>query len=194
MPYQRVGNVIEKIRATDAFWSTQLCAVFLLFTAVRSGEVRLATWSEIDVFERTWFIPASRMEQQFEHRVPLSDCAMDVLVEARDLKYPNYPDCDLKGLVFPSPTDKALTDSTVSKMFRENNFGTVPHGLRTSFRMWAAEKSNVESMVAEHALAHVEGSESLRAYQRSDVFERRRGLMDGWADFIENETMPEGWE
>ena len=193
LPYADVGWAIEKIKATDAFWSTQLCAIFLTLTAGRSGEARLATWAEINEQERTWIFPASRMKQRIEHRVPLSDTAMEALLEARDFKFPNFPEDDLEGLVFPSPTGKALTDSTISKLFWENQIGCVPHGMRTSFRMWAAERTDVHPQIAEHALAHLENSASVRAYQRSDYFEKRRELMESWADFIKKNTLPAGW-
>ena len=193
LEYTDVARAIEIIKATDAFWSTQLCAVFLPLTAVRSGEARLATWAEINEPQRTWYIPASRMKKGIEHRVPLSEAAMEVLLEARDLKYPNFPEDDLLGLVFPSPTGKALVDSTISKLFRENQIGCVPHGMRSSFHTWAAERTDADPQIAEHALAHLENSESVRAYQRSDYFQKWRGLMESWGEFIKRNTLPAGW-
>ena len=87
-------------------------------------------------------------------------------------------------MVFPSPRGKVLSDSTLSKLVRENGISAVPHGFRSSFRDWAAEKSDVPREIAEHALAHVEGSASELAYRRTDYFDRRRELMQDWADYI----------
>ena len=177
LPFAEVGTAIEKVRATDAWPATKLAFELLILTATRSGETRLATWDEIDLDCATWSIPAARMKADRDHRVPLSHQAVDVLRQARDWG-------DGTGLIFPSVRGKPLTDSTISKLLRENNVGCVPHGMRSSFRDWAAECSDVPREIAEHALAHVEGSASELAYRRTDYFERRRGLMQDWADYI----------
>ena len=177
LPFSEVGKAINKVRATNAWWATQLCLEFLTLTAARSGEARLATWSEINEKTSTWVIPKVRMKQGFEHRVPLSLAALAVLEQARELS-------DGTGLVFPSPTGKALTDSTMSKLLRDNNIGCVPHGMRSSFRDFAAERTDMPREIVEHALAHVEGSASELAYRRTDYFEKRRGLMQSWSDFL----------
>ena len=176
LPFTEVGAALEKVRATDAWWSTKACAEFLTLCAVRSGEARLATWNEIDWKSATWTIPASRMKAGLEHRVPLSDAAMDVLHRARELS---------DGiLIFPSVRGKPMSDSTISKMLRENHVGTTPHGVRSSFRTWAAERSDAPREIAEFALAHVEGSAAELAYRRTDYFERRRVLMQQWASYL----------
>ena len=177
LPFSQVGEAIEKVKATVAWPSTKLCFEFLAFTATRSGEARLATWNEIDLDAATWTIPAARMKNGFVHRVPLSTAALDVLRRAREL-------ADSSGLLFPSQRSKVMTDSAISKLLRENNVGCVPHGLRSSFRDWAAEKSDVPREIAEHALAHIEGSAAELAYRRTDYFERRRGLMEAWAEYL----------
>ena len=177
LSFADVGAAIITIRDSGAWPSTKLAFEFLTLTATRSGEVRLAEWTEIDLDAATWIIPATRMKAGLEHRIPLSRQAMGVLRQAREL-------ADDSGLVFPSQHGKALTDSTISKLVRENNIGCVPHGMRSSFRDWAAECSDVPREIAEHALAHVEGSTSELAYRRTDYFERRRGLMREWADYI----------
>ena len=178
LPFAEVGAAIQKVRTTDAWPATKLAFEFLTLTVTRSGETRLATWDEVDLDAGTWTIPTARMKTGLEHRVPLSRQAMDLLQQARELS-------EGSGLVFPSQRGKALTDSTVSKLLRENNIGCVPHGMRSSFRDWAAECSDVPREIAEHALAHVEGSASELAYRRTDYFERRRGLMKDWANFLE---------
>ena len=89
-----------------------------------------------------------------------------------------------EGLLFPSPTGKPLTDNTLSKLFRENEIGCVPHSMRTSLRVFAAEHTDYPREIAEHALHHIVGSAAERAYQRSDLFDKRQGLMQDWADFL----------
>ena len=177
LPFAEVGAAVQKVRSTDAWPATKLAFEYMTFTATRSGETRLATWDEVDLDAGAWTIPATRMKTGLEHRVPLSLQAVDLLRQARDWG-------DGTGLIFPSVRGKPLTDSTVSKLLRENNVGCVPHGMRSSFRDWAAECSDVPREIAEHALAHVEGSASELAYRRTDYFERRRGLMQDWADYI----------
>ena len=178
LPFAEIAPAIEKVRSTDAHLSTKLAFEFIALTACRSGEARLATWDEIDLDAATWTIPAERMKNGLQHRVPLSRGALDVLRKAKELE-------DGTGLVFPSVRGKPMTDATISKLLRCNNIGTTPHGLRSAFRDWAAECSDVPREIAEHALAHVEGSASELAYRRTDYFDRRRGLMQGWADFIQ---------
>ena len=177
LPHEAVRGALATIRETGAWEATKLCFEFLTLTATRSGEARLATWAEFDLETQVWTIPAPRMKRQREHRVPLSNQAMEVLRKARDLN-------DGEGLVFPSITGKALTDSTISKLLRENSIGCVPHGMRSSFRVWAAECTDTPREIAEMALAHVEGSAVELAYRRTDYFMARRLLMQEWADYV----------
>ena len=175
LPFAEVGGAVENIRASNAWPATKLCFEFLTLCACRSGEARLARWDEVPA--DNWTIPPERMKNKREHRIPLSRQAVAVLEQARSLS-------DGTGLIFQSPQGKALTDSTISKLVRENNIACVPHGMRSSFRDWAAECSDAPREIAEHALAHVEGSASERAYRRTDYFERRRALMQEWADYV----------
>ena len=138
-----------------------------MLTACRSGEVRLSTWDEIDLNAATWTIPAERMKNGLHHKVPLTGDALDVLYKAKDLDVGT-------GVVFPSVHGKAMADNTISKLLRDNGIGTTVHGVRSSFRDWAAECTSVPREIAEHALAHVEGSESELAYRRTDYFDKRR--------------------
>ena len=181
LPHEEVSGALDTIRETRAWDGTKMAFEFLCLTATRSGETRLARWSEFDLETQVWTIPAPRMKRQREHRVPLSNQAMEVLRQARQLS-------DGDGLVFPSITGKALTDSTISKLLRGNNIGCVPHGMRSSFRVWAAECSNAPREIAEMCLAHVEGSAVELAYRRTDYFQARRLLMQQWADYISPST------
>ena len=178
LSFADVGTAITAIRDSNARPATKLAFELLTLTACRSNEVRLAEWSEIDLNTATWTIPASRTKAEREHRIPLSKQSVIVLETARGEMLEDL------GLIFPSQRGKPLTDSTISKLLRENGIGCVPHGMRSSFRDWAAECSDVPREIAEHALGHVEGSASELAYRRTDYIERRRELMQQWADYI----------
>ena len=177
LPYQEVATAIRRVSDTNASMAVKLCFEFAVYTAARSGEARGAKWKEIHLEDREWRIPASRMKGEVEHRVPLSLPAMDVLARARALK-------DESGLVFPSPNGKMLSDSTVSKLLRENGIAGVPHGFRSSFRDWASENTNATWAAMEMSLAHTVGSEVERSYARSDLLAQRRELMDAWAEYL----------
>ena len=175
LPHAEVAAALTKVRASGAWPSTKMAFEFLVLTAARSGEVRLATWGEVDRDGAVWTVPAERMKTQREHRVPLSDRALEVLREAS--KY-----ADGSGLVFPSQSGRVLSDMTISKLVKEQGIPAVPHGFRSSFRDWCSDTGQPRE-VAEMALAHVvRGVEG--AYARSDLFERRRRLMDRWAGYI----------
>ena len=176
LPYSRVGEALRIVASSNAWPGTKLAFEFLVLTAARSGEVRGATWDEVDLEAATWTIPASRMKSGREHRIPLSAPALDVLRKASPLS-------GGQGLVFPSPNDKPLTDSTISKLLRENDVQAVPHGFRSSFRDWCAE-ANLDRRVAESALAHSVGDATEAAYLRSDMFALRRAAMDSWGLYL----------
>ena len=181
LPYQETAAGLETIEASRAGLAAKGCLRYLVLTACRSGEARGATWAEIDLDAREWRIPASRMKAGVEHRVPLSDAALVVLERVRPLRGPS-------DLVFPSPSrsSKPLSDMTLTKVLRGAGLAdrATVHGFRTSFRTWAAERTSVPHAVAEAALAHAVGSAVERSYARSDLFEKRRGLMDQWAAYV----------
>ena len=177
LPHSHVGDALRTIRASRAWVGTKLAFEFLVLTAARSGEVRLADWQEIDLSAATWTIPASRMKSGREHRVPLSPAALTVLDHARELS-------DGTGLLLPSANGRSLTDSTISKLLRENGIQAVPHGFRSSFRDWCAD-ANIDRQTAESALAHSVGDATEAAYLRSDMFAlRRRAAMDSWSQYL----------
>lgn len=177
LPHTEVAGALAAIRATRAHRGTILAFEFLVLTATRSGEVRGARWDEVDRAAATWTIPAARMKAKLEHRVPMSDRALEVLDEA-------LPVADDSGLIFASPTGRPLSDSTLSKLLREQGIAAVPHGFRSSFRDWAAECSDAPREVCEIALAHVNSDRVEAAYRRTDLFDRRRQLMADWAHYI----------
>ena len=179
LPYDAVGAAIATVRASDAGKVTKLAFEFLVLTATRSGETREATWSEFDLVKAVWTIPAARMKAKKLHRVPLPPRCLAILEEAATLKR-NGDD-----LVFPGTKDKRpLSDMTLSKLMRELGIAAVPHGFRSSFRDWTGEATNHPREVVEFALAHVIQDKAEAAYARSDLFEKRRLLMDDWSDYL----------
>ena len=184
LPWSEVPEAIQIIQGTSAWIGTRLAFEFLVLTAARSGEVRGATWDEISFENAIWTIPPDRMKTGVEHRVPLSKRCIEILREARELTDPPRTR-ELRGckLVFPSLTGRTLSDSTISKLVRENNIQAVPHGFRSSFRDWAAEETSTPHAVMEAALAHVIPSAVERAYARSDLMNKRRDLMEAWAEY-----------
>ena len=177
LPHGEVASAVAAIRASRAWIGTKLAFEFLVLTAARSGEVRLATWDEIDLVAKVWTIPGERMKANRDHRVPLCGRVVEMLREAKSLG-------DGAGLVFPSRRGKVLSDMTLSKLVKEQGIKAVPHGFRSSFRDWASERTNHPREVIEAALAHAVQNKVEAAYARSDLFERRRRLMDGWAAYI----------
>ena len=181
LPYQEVGQALRTVDASQTSPTSKHCFRFLVFTAARSGEARGATWNEIDLSDATWTIPGARMKAGVEHRVPLSDQALEVLVLARQLE-------DGSGLCFPSPmrAGRMLSDMTLTKVLRANGLAerATVHGFRTSFRTWTMERTDAPWAAGEAALAHQLGGSVEQAYARSDLFDRRRMLMQQWADYI----------
>ena len=182
LPYAEVGEAIQTVRASGACPATALAFEFLVLTACRSGEVRGALWTEIDIEGREWRIPAERMKTGREHRVPLSGRALAVLQEARRL-------ADGSGFVFPSARGRPLSEVAMPTMVRKLGIGAVPHGFRSSFRDWAAECSDAPREVCELALAHVNTNAIEAAYRRTDLFERRRALMEQWATVVASQVL-----
>ena len=176
--YQDVAGALEIIERSG-ITTAKLAFRFLVLTAARSGEVRSVIWDNIDLENRIWTVPAERMKANREHRVPLSDAALAVLEQVRLL-------ADGSGLVFPSSMrpGKQMSDMTLTKVLRDNGLASeaTVHGFRSSFRDWCADTGSPRE-VAEAALAHVvPGVEG--AYFRSDLFERRRLLMQQWAAYL----------
>lgn len=149
---------------------------FALLTAARSGEVRGATWSEIDLDGGLWTIPAARMKARVEHRVPLADAAVKLLHA--------LPRVAGSDFVFPAPRGGKVSDMTLTAVMRRMGLEFVPHGLRSTFRDWAAERTSYPRDLAEKALAHTLSSAVEAAYQRSDMLEKRRAMMQAWSKFL----------
>ena len=179
LPYDEVANCIAKVKASRrASASSKLALEFLVLTAARSAEVRKANWDEIDIEARTWTVPAARMKANREHRVPLSERALEVLIEAEEV-------ADGTGLVFPGARrGRPLSENTHAKLLHELGFNAVAHGFRSSFRDYAAEQTHTPHAVMEAALAHTIKNKAEAAYARSDLFDKRRRLMESWAEYL----------
>ena len=179
LPYGELPAALQAIRESTARPSVKLGFEMLALTACRSGEVRGMTWDEVSFREAIWTIPGGRMKAGKPHRVPLSSRAVAILEEARNLSEGN-------GLVFPAPrSGGVLSDMAFTQVVRRLELDFVPHGLRSSFRDWAAEKTNAPHAVMEKVLAHTVGNATEAAYFRSDLLEQRRPLMDDWSEFLE---------
>ena len=183
LPYREVSSAIAAVHASRGWVGAKLAFEFQVLTVARSSEVRLATWDEFDLGARMWTIPDTRMKAQREHRVPLCDRAVEILREAGRLSPVAAAD-ELIGPVFPGRRGKALSEGGISKLVKLLGIAAVPHGFRSSFRDWAAEQTNHPREVIEAALAHVVQNKVEAAYARSDLFERRRLLMDDWAEHL----------
>ena len=184
LPHREVAAALATVRASGTTLVVRLAFEFLVLTAARSGEVREAQWTEIDTTYHVWTIPATRMKAKREHRVPLCARAGQFLEAARALGAGDSP------LVFPTASGKPLDDRRFRRLLQRHRIAAVPHGFRSSFRDWAAEMTDHPREVIEAALAHVVQNKVEAAYARSDLFERRRLLMDDWAEYLADTQRP----
>lgn len=175
LPVSEAGNFMTSLRNQEG--SAARALEFVVLTAARSGEVRFATWPEIDFRSRTWTVPAERMKSGREHRVPLSPAAISLL-ESISL-------VDDSEVIFQAPRGGVLSDMSLVAVCRRMGADCVPHGFRSTFRDWCAEHTSVAREVAEMALAHAIGNEVEAAYRRGDLFEKRRELMNDWSVFLQ---------
>jgi integrase len=173
MPLSEVGAFMVKLRAAEGMGARAL--EFAILTAARSGEVRGATWAEVDTNDAVWIVPAERMKAGREHRVPLSPAAVKLLKVLPRMAGTN--------LVFPAPRGGVLSDMTLGAVLRRMDVGAVPHGFRSTFRDWCSERTSYPHQIAEMALAHTIGNKVEAAYRRGDLFDKRRKLMSEWATF-----------
>ncbi|MDD5334477.1 MAG: integrase arm-type DNA-binding domain-containing protein [Rhodoferax sp.] len=174
VPVDDIASVYSSLKARKGVAARAL--EFTLLTAARSGEVRGATWAEFDFDKSLWVIPAERMKARVEHRVPLTESAADIL---RALPRP-----DGSEFVFAAPRGGQLSDMSLTAVMRRMELTEVPHGLRSTFRDWAAERTNFPRDLAEKALAHTLESKVESSYQRGDMLEKRRVMMAAWAKFL----------
>lgn len=178
LPYADLPAFMAELRSKETMGRLALEAVIL--TAARSGEVRQATWGELDLEARTWTIPAERMKARREHVVPLPGPAVELFERMKAHRRGD------SGLIFPGTAKgKPLSDMTLTKALRDMGQPVTAHGFRSTFRDWIAEQTNWPAELAEAALAHVVADKTVAAYQRGPMLEKRRAMMAAWADHCE---------
>ncbi|MFS3137488.1 tyrosine-type recombinase/integrase [Gluconacetobacter sacchari] len=176
LPYAEVPAFLTYLRSGDSIGRLALTA--LILTATRSGEIRSASWDEIDFENKLWTIPAERMKAGREHVIPLSSQACHVFKLAQGYREAR------SQLVFPGQRGgKPLSDMTLTKICRDARIAAVPHGFRSSFRDWVAEETEFDGDIAEMALAHTIGNKVEAAYRRGNLLEKRRILMEAWGAY-----------
>lgn len=180
LPIDAVGAFMQDLRKREGIAARAL--EFAILTAARSGEVRGMTRSELDLTAGVWVVPAERMKTGKEHRVPLTESAIRILNARSHQEGPDLKDTDL---VFPAPRGGLLSDMTLVAVLRRMKVAAVPHGFRSTFRDWAAERTNYPRDMAEQALAHALTNEVEAAYRRGDMLEKRRDMMQAWANFCD---------
>lgn len=172
LPYENISDFYKMLKSKKLV--SALALRFLILTVARTSEIRFATFSEID--DGVWHLPPERTKTGNEHRIPLSEEAQSILSSIEN----NAP----KSLLFPSPSGKVLSDAAMSSFMDREGYRERPHGFRATFRTWVEDKTEAPFEVKEAALGHVVGSDTVRAYQRSDLLVKRRELMKDWARFV----------
>jgi integrase len=186
LPYAELPGFMAALREQEGIAARAL--EFTILTAARTGETRFARWSEFDLLDKTWTIPDRRMKAGKEHRVPLCERPLVIL---QGMQAHRHAD---DGFVFPGgKVGRPLADTVLLRLLqRMGRDDLTTHGFRSSFRDWAAEQTHFPSEVVEMALAHTVGSKVEVAYRRTDMFNKRRKLMDAWAEFLSLAPASEG--
>jgi integrase len=180
MPFREVPAFVGMLRTAEGSMTSHLLLEFLILTAVRTGEVLGAKWDEVDLAAAAWTIPAERMKAKREHRVPLTGRCIEILKSAREIG-------PLSEYVFTGRDGvRPASNMTMLQAMKRAGLSYVPHGFRSSFRDWASETTNHPHDVCEMALAHTISNKVEAAYRRGDMFEKRRSLMEDWAEFLSN--------
>jgi integrase len=174
LPVDKIGAFIKDLRACEGVAPRAL--EFLILTATRTGEAIATRWDEIDFDQALWTIPATRMKGKKEHRVPLSATALTILQILKGKASSEYVFTNVKG-------NRHLSNMALLEVLRRMEMEVTTHGFRSTFRDWAAERTNYPREVAEMALAHVIENKVEAAYRRGDLFEKRRRLMNEWTKF-----------
>jgi len=175
LPYDEIAEFVAALRGYEGIAARAL--EFLILTATRTGEVIGAQWDEVEFKDKVWVVPAARMKAEREHRVPLSASAVAVLDQMQA--------CRESEFIFPGgKRGRPLSNMAMLKLLkRMGRADLTTHGFRSTFRDWAAERTNFPREVAEMALAHTVGDKAEAAYRRGDLFQKRRQLMDAWSRF-----------
>jgi integrase len=179
LPYAELPDFLSKLRKQDG--TAPRALEFLILTAARTGEVIGARWTEFDLLDKVWTVPAARMKAHREHRVPLSPRALAILSEMQAARRGDADD----GFVFPGgKVAKPLSNMAFLMLLRRmDRSDLTAHGFRATFKTWASERSNFQNEIVEASLAHTIGGKVEQAYMRGDLFEKRRRLIQQWASF-----------
>ena len=182
LPFVEIPSFVTALQAGNVSEGARLAFEFLILTATRTGEVLGAKWEEFDRHEAVWTIPAERMKARREHRVPLAPRSIEILAGARELSAGS-------DYVFPGRSlEKPMSNMVFLMILRRMNIGVTPHGFRSAFRDWAAERTNYPRDVCEMALAHTIKDKAEAAYRRGDLLDKRRQLMEAWSFFVTSGT------
>ncbi|WP_337180590.1 tyrosine-type recombinase/integrase [Sphingopyxis granuli] len=176
MPYSAIAAFLMKLRRLETMG--RLALEFAIATAARSGEVRGATWEEIDLEARLWTIPGDRMKSGREHVVTLSDHACRILRRCQELRVEGQP-----YIFYGTKPGQPMSDMTIVKVLRDMGEPYTPHGFRSTFRDWASETTDFPDRIAEAALAHVVKDKTEAAYRRGPLLEKRREMMAAWSAY-----------
>jgi integrase len=179
LPYGDMGAFMASLRRQEGTAASAL--EFLILTAARAGEAAGARWGEVNIEEALWAVPAERVKSGRGHRVPLSPAALAVVNSMKEVRAPERDD----GFVFPGGRrGRPLSDAALRAVLKRLRRSDVTvHGFRSTFRDWAAERTNYPREVAEMALGHAVGDKVEAAYLRTDLFQKRRRLMVEWSRF-----------
>jgi integrase len=175
MPYSELPSFMAELRSQQG--AAPRALEFAILTAARSGEAFGARWGEIDTAEKAWLVPGSRMKSGRAHRVPLAPRGMEIIEHMRRIRTDDE-------LVFPGrAAGRPMSDAALRRVLQSMGRNVTVHGFRSSFRDWAAERTNFPREVVEASLAHAVGNAVEAAYLRTDLIEKRRKLMQGWEEF-----------
>ncbi|WP_428096950.1 tyrosine-type recombinase/integrase [Candidatus Rariloculus sp.] len=177
VPFKQVSNALFLIRNSKAEQAVKLAFELLILTAARSQEIREMTWAEVDLDEKVWTISSDRMKKGETHRQPLSTRSIEVLREARSLT-------NGTGLVFPRANGATIKDDMFPRLAKALELNGTPHGMRTSWRVWASECSSISEAGIERQLSHKVPNEAQAAYDQSDRFDERRECMQQWSEYV----------
>ena len=189
VPYRNVGDFMAKLRENDSISARAL--EFLVYSGFRSGSVRLAQWVDIDFTDKVWNVPAKETKTKVEHRVPLSPQAIKFLQKLRSKQKAEGID---SPYIFPSLKGKPLSDMALSEIMRgmlergEIKDKAVPHGFRSTFRTWLAEQTHYPEEIRKAANGHKVSDAIVKAYERTDFFDKRRELMNEWSSFLDKKS------
>lgn len=172
LPYEKISDFYKMLKSKELV--SALALRFLILTVARTSEIRFATSDEI--VDGVWYLPPERTKTGNEHRIPLSREAQSIVSSIKSIA-PHH-------LLFPSPSGKVLSDAAMSSFMDRSGYKERPHGFRATFRTWVEEQTEASFEVKETSLGHVVGSGTVRAYQRSDLLEKRRLLLEDWAQQV----------